>query len=151
MAWSKFYTYMTILSCTMFLDLQLQDEDEQQETLVQTMRALLPTESSVPPSPIAHQAPYAPSTPAVRLWDAHDDKMGREEMALGVIYLIAAFLSYIVSTQDYFACVRQLEAEHTYLDECEGHSHPLVTILSCVIGLMIMATVLLMIAQREDA
>ena len=68
----------------------------------------------------------------------------------GVIYLIAAFLSYIVSTQDYFACVRQLEAEHTYLDECEGHSHPIVTILSCVIGLMITATVLLMIVQRED-
>ena len=150
MAWSKFYTYMTILSCTMFLDLRLQDEDEQQDTLVQTMRALLPTDSSVPPPAIAHQAPYALSTPAVRLVDPLEDKIGREDLALGVIYLIAAFLSYIVSTQDYFACVRQLEAEHTYLDECEGHSHPIVTILSCVIGLMITATVLLMIVQRED-
>lgn len=151
MSWVKFYTYMAILSSTMFLDLRLQDDGEGKGQTAQMMRALLAQEP-LSPRGLGQQAPYlAPSSATVLAAGESKSKINRENLALGIIYLIVAFLSFAVSTEDYFTCVQQLETEHTYLDECEGHTHPIVTILSCVIGLVIMATVLLMLVQREQA
>lgn len=143
MSWVKFFTYMSILASAMFLQLQLQDEKEQPQQ-IETLRAMLshPTRRS--------QAPYTlPVDPPMHAAKLSEKELLHQDTALGAIYLALALLSFVVSTHDYYACIRQLEAEHTYLDECEGHTHPMVTILSCVIGLMVMATALLMLVQRE--
>lgn len=143
MSWVKFFTYMSILASAMFLQLQLQDEKEQPQQ-IETLRAMLshPTRRS--------QAPYTLQVdPPMHAAKLSEKELLHQDTALGAIYLALALLSFVVSTHDYYACIRQLEAEHTYLDECEGHTHPMVTILSCVIGLMVMATALLMLVQRE--
>lgn len=146
MSWVKFSTYIAILACSMFLHLQLKDT-QGNDAQVGSMRALLspPMERRS----ILQQEPYSLlATGSTSLPDSPKTP-SRQDTVLGAIYLTVAVLSFVVSTHDYYTCIRQLEVEHTYLDECEGHTHPLVTILSCAIGVVIMATVLLMLVQRE--
>ena len=70
-------------------------------------------------------------------------------MTLGIIYIVAAFLGFFASFYDYYNCISELENEHIYMDECEGHTHPVVTLISALIVAVVLGTAILMIVQRE--
>lgn len=60
------------------------------------------------------------------------------------------FLSFVACTRDYSEMTRGLEKVHSYRAECAGPLCPLVTIRSCGIGIVVMATVLLMLVQHRE-
>lgn len=69
-------------------------------------------------------------------------------MVLGSIYLIVGILSWLISVFDYFERLGELERERTLMDECEGHTHPIVTILSMVICVIVLATIVFLVVQH---
>ncbi|WFC99329.1 hypothetical protein MYAM1_002073 [Malassezia yamatoensis] len=153
LAWVKFYIYMMVLSSTMLLDLRLHDDNyRDNETIIRALRAELGTANQAVPmlNAPAHQDVFQSVNPSVQ-WvaDKVTNPTTQERLGLGVVYLTIACAAWVIALLDYFDCINQLETFQTYLDECEGHTSPMVTILSGVVALIIMATVLLMIIQRE--
>ncbi|WFD43421.1 hypothetical protein MPSI1_002083 [Malassezia psittaci] len=153
LAWVKFYIYMTILSATMLLDLRLHDDNSpDNETIIRALRARLDTADQAVPMLNAptHQDVFQSVNSGVQ-WFKSDaaNHTTQERLGLGVIYLTIACAAWVIALLDYFDCINQLEAFQTYLDECDGHSSPMVTILSGIVALILMATVLLLIIQRE--
>ena len=69
-------------------------------------------------------------------------------MVLGSIYLIVGILSWLISVFDYFERIGELERERTLMDECEGRTHPNVTMLSMVICVIVLATIVFLVVQH---
>lgn len=159
LSWVKFFMMTTVLSATMFLDLQIQDSQQHAEKFFSKINLLntdspilplLPRGQDVYALPSAHGLNSNGSPPSSLPSNHHSStsSLPAENIALGTIYFIVAFVSWGISIYDYFKCVQELETEHTYLDECEGHSHPVVTILSVFICIIVLSTVILMLVQR---
>lgn len=156
LSWAKFFMMATVLSATMFLDLQIQDPQYHPNSFASWL-----DDTSIEAPVFPHRPPrqkfFALPSPSLKSISAsslptnhHTSKVSlpAENLILGTVYFVVSILSWIVSTYDYFKCVRELEAEHTYLDECEGHSHPIVTLLSIFICLIVFFTVILLLVQR---
>jgi len=159
LSWIKFFMMTTVLSATMFLDLQIQDSQQHSKDFVSAIEhtsadsltfPFFTSEQDVYAS-LSTQALYSEDSPPFSIPPNHHSSqvpLPAENIALGTIYIVVAFVSWAISTYDYFKCVRELETEHTYLDECEGHTHPIVTILSIIICIIVLSTVILMLVQR---
>ncbi|WFD24340.1 hypothetical protein MEQU1_003039 [Malassezia equina] len=116
-------------------------DETQEETLA---RYGEPSEVIVLKGFASAQVPQEQLRQKIKLSESSMGSIVRER----TVYFVVAILSWIISTYDYFKCVRELEAEHTYLDECEGHSHPVVTLLSIFICLIVFFTVILLLVQH---
>lgn len=183
LSWSKFFALITVLSATMFLDIQIQETDNQSQKYtglissdpdtsfltpglvnlaISTEMSLSSWERAGPSNtPSSQHAFMLENTVTVLQNHLESNKTSMmpskstsrrthiEDLILGSLYFLVAFLSWILSTFDYFKLLRELESEHTYLDECEGHSHPLVTVLSIFICFMVLATVILLLVEHE--
>lgn len=183
LSWSKFFALITVLSATMFLDIQIQETDNQSQNYtglissdpdtsfltpglvnlaISTEMSLSSWERAGPSNtPSSQHAFMLENTVTVLQNHLESNKTSMmpskstsrrthiEDLILGSLYFLVAFLSWILSTFDYFKLLRELESEHTYLDECEGHSHPLVTVLSIFICFMVLATVILLLVEHE--
>lgn len=158
LSWSKFFMLTTVLSAFFFLDLQIQDSSQHAQYLVNKIE-LMSTDPSFPlfdPKQDVYGLPQTEglhsAQPSLMTLSAHQTSSNAtpptEEIVLGAIYFVVAFLSWTISTYDYFKCIKELETEHTYLDECEGHSHPMVTLLSILICIIVLSTVIYLLVQR---
>ena len=161
MSWVRLFLLMAVLSSAMFTELQLQDLDK---VGYETLLGIAPPSAAEPEPeavalPAAHHMRQAvfqlpgvkrSEAPApVQLSATRKVEPVGEYRTLGIIYLVTAFIAWVVSVVDYFTCIRQLETEHTYLDECEGHTHPAVTLMSCLVCAVLIGTAILMLVQRE--
>ena len=122
MSWVKFFTMLTIISAVMFLDLQIANPAEEVEAL------LTHTFIGIKQRKISSFT---------------------QDLILGSIYFVTAFIAWIVTTYDYFKRIQELESEQIFLDECEGYVHPAMKLVSMLICIIILATVILLLVQRE--
>lgn len=141
LSWIRLVVMMLVLACAMFLEIKMRTLDD----VVGVFGGMLGAPSagaSVPAAPKQHVFARSISTmervvPRAGYWN------------LGTIYIVTAFLGYFASVIDYYSCITELENEHIYMDECEGHTHPAVTLISALIIAVVLGTAVLMLVQRE--
>lgn len=158
MSWSKFTALVTVLSMIFFLDLQISDLDNYPNNVNMTLASI--QNEYVLMKPLYEQqvfwqksvSPGYDTTQfeAMAISSKPDSVPSRtQDIVLGCIYLTVGILSWFISIFDYFKRIGELESEQTFMDECEGHTHPVVTVLSTVICIIVLATVILLLVQHE--
>lgn len=136
LSWMRLVMMMLVLACAMFLEIKMRTLDD----VGSVFGGVLAPSSA--PAPKQHVFARAISTmervvPRAGHWN------------LGTVYIVTAFLGYFASVIDYYSCITELENEHIYMDECEGHTHPAVTLISALIIAVVLGTAVLMLVQRE--
>ncbi|WFD29057.1 hypothetical protein MSPP1_000062 [Malassezia sp. CBS 17886] len=168
----KFTTAATVLSGVMFLQLQLNPTQTPSPSMHAAVPVSVQPDGSVVvlPDNLVHPskgraAPRPAAEPLVSavhtmggmapfdlgvLPDTPGEPISRptEARVLGSIFLVVAVLLWVVSTYEYFSAIAQLEREQIYLDECEGDNHPLVTVTYCFVGVVVLATIILLLVQH---
>lgn len=144
LSWIKQVTLLFVLACAMFLEIQVQSMHEMESNTaeVKSMLHIPQTDQTT----VSTQQRFS-----ARSEDKAKKETGpsSEYLTLGIIYIVAAFLGFFASFYDYYNCISELENEHIYMDECEGHTHPVVTLISALIVAVVLGTAILMIVQRE--
>ena len=159
MSWSKFTALVTVLSVIFFVDLRIFNIDNYAHQVSATLACIQNECLQVKPSyeqQVLGQVSESPGfdisqfqTKAMRNSEEPDSTPSRTQgMVLGSIYLIVGILSWVISIFDYFERIGELERERTLLDECEGYTHPNVTMLSMVICVIVLATIVFLVVQH---
>ena len=159
MSWSKFTALVTVLSVIFFLDLRIFNIDNYAHQVSATLACIQNECLQVKPSyeqQVLGQGSESPGldisqfqTKAMRNSEEPDSTPSRTQgMVLGSIYLVVGILSWVIFVFDYFERIGELERERTLMDECEGHTHPIVTILSMVICVIVLATIVFLVVQH---
>ena len=159
MSWSKFTALVTVLSVIFFLDLRIFNIDNYAHQVSMSLACIQNGHLRMKPfheQQVLGQRSGSPGydmsqfeTKAM-LNNEEPDPIPRriQAMVLGSIYLIVGILSWVISVFDYFERIGELERERTLMDECEGHTHPIVTILSMVICVIVLATIVFLVVQH---
>ncbi|PKI84040.1 hypothetical protein MVES_002231 [Malassezia vespertilionis] len=149
LSWVKFFITMALLSCIMFLRIQLKGIVEEHDAQHANTALRIPAVDTVFQAQVndAFYTPLPEQRSAKDRATAPTDTQGR---VLGSIYLVVAFIAFAASTYDYFTCTAELEDDKVYLDEAEGHTSPVVTLAGVFIALVIFATTILLLVQRND-
>lgn len=160
MSWSKFTALATVLSVIFFLDVQISDLDNYANTVNLSLASIQDEHvqlNHVYEQQVFEQKFVSPGydiaqfeTMAMPISNKPDSVPSRtQDIVLGCIYLAVGILSWLISIFDYFERTGELQSEQTFMDECEGHTHPVVTILSVVICFIVLATVIYLLVQHE--
>ncbi|WFD35467.1 hypothetical protein MCUN1_002321 [Malassezia cuniculi] len=147
LSWIKVITIMFLLACAMFLELKMrtvEDMDMAVSGILSLANAHVPNQTTT----TQRQHVFGVRSDTAPKFVA-DRGTRPEYFVLGTIYTVTAFLGYFASVYDYYNCITELENEHIYLDECEGHTHPFVTLTSALIIVVVLGTAILMLVQRE--
>lgn len=136
LSWMRLVMMMLVLACAMFLEIKMRTLDDVGSVFG---GALAPSSATAPKQHVfAH---------AISTMERVVPRAGY--LNLGTVYIVTAFLGYFASVIDYYSCITELENEHIYMDECEGHTHPAVTLISALIIAVVLSTAVLMLVQRE--